>query len=83
LTARERIRDYVHGTLLDKREPVRVEDDASLIKSGLINSLAIVELISFVERTFGISVADRDIEIDDFDSVNTICSMIDRRRAGT
>jgi acyl carrier protein len=82
MTTREQVRAYVNDKLLSgDEEPVHVEDSSSMIKSGLINSLAIVELIAYLERAFHVDVADHDINLDDFDSIDNICSLIERRQA--
>jgi len=84
MSIREQVRAYINGKLLSgDGPPVHIEDSSSMIKSGLINSMAIVELIAYLEETFRISVADRDINIDDFDSIDSICSLIAGRQART
>jgi acyl carrier protein len=83
-TTREQVREYINGKLLGgEGEAIHIEDSTSMINSGLINSMAIVELIAYVEDTFQISVADHDINIGDFDSIDSICSLIARRQART
>lgn len=81
MTTREQVREYINNRLLkDAEEAIHLEDSTSMVKSGLINSMAIVELIAYVEDTFQISVADPDINIDDFDSIDNICLLIARHQ---
>jgi methoxymalonate biosynthesis acyl carrier protein len=51
-------------------------EDADLIDSGLIDSLALVELLFAIEREFSVSLPLDDLEIENFRSVNRISEVI-------
>lgn len=51
-------------------------DEADLIESGLIDSLALVELLFAIEREFSVSLPLDDLEIENFRSVNRISEVI-------
>jgi acyl carrier protein len=57
-------------------------DDESFLASGLLDSLGIVQLVSFVESTFGIRVPDTDLVPDHFDSVSKLAAYVTRRCQG-
>ena len=49
---------------------VRVpSEDTDLIETGLIDSLALVELLFEVEREFGVALPLGDLEVDDFRTI--------------
>ena len=50
-----------------------VDGSTPLFESGLIDSLAIVQLIAFVERTIGRSVPPRMVVMRHFRTVDAIC----------
>ena len=50
-----RIRDYIARNLLFSGEGFPHPDDASLLE-GIIDSLGIVELVEFVQQSFGIEI---------------------------
>jgi methoxymalonate biosynthesis acyl carrier protein len=54
-----------------------VQDDEDLF--GLKDSLFAMELLVFVEGTFGIRIQPEDLSIENFRSVNAICALIERR----
>jgi len=70
------IRDYVARNLLFSDKGFLYGDDASFLEEGIIDSMGIIELVSFVESQFGISVADRELIPDNFDSVNKLNAYI-------
>jgi acyl carrier protein len=49
-----------------------VDDDTGLFSGGLIDSLSVIELISFVEAEIGLSIPPADITLENFDSINRI-----------
>ena len=50
--------------------------EADLIESGLIDSLALVELLFAIEREFSVSLPLDDLEIENFRSVTRISEVI-------
>jgi acyl carrier protein len=50
--------------------------DTDLIERGLLDSLALVELLVAIEREFGIEVNVADLEIETFRSIATISDFI-------
>ncbi|MFC8527687.1 phosphopantetheine-binding protein [Nocardia sp. NPDC057227] len=52
-------------------------DDYELVDSGLVNSLALLRLISWVGERYGINIDDIDIDRDDFRSVAAIEKFIE------
>lgn len=58
-----------------------VEADTSLIQSGLIDSLGMEELVSFLESTFGIEILDDDLLPDNFDTIASITALIEHKLA--
>ena len=54
-------------------------EDVSFMQKGIIDSTGILELVSFVEEKYGISVADDELIPDNFDSVNKLSAYINRK----
>jgi acyl carrier protein len=55
--------------------------DASLIDSGYIDSMWVLELLEFVEGTYGLSVPEADIRPENFDSIAGIAQYVSQRLA--
>jgi acyl carrier protein len=75
----ELIRDYISKNLLFSDSGFNYGDDASFLEEGIVDSLGIVELVTFVEKRFGISVADVELIPDNFDSVQKLGDYIQRK----
>jgi methoxymalonate biosynthesis acyl carrier protein len=53
-------------------------DETDLIDGGLLDSLALVELLVEIEELFGVSIAVDGLDIDDFRTVRSITRVIDQ-----
>ncbi|WP_328611565.1 acyl carrier protein [Amycolatopsis sp. NBC_00345] len=58
-----------------------IEDDRPLISAGVLDSIAAVQMVDFVERTFHVEVTDEDLELLNFDSVRGLAALVTRRVA--
>jgi len=69
---RTEIREFVKDWyILDKRL-AGLDDDASFLENGIVDSTGILELVMFVEDTFGVSVEDEEVVPSNFDSVHRL-----------
>lgn len=73
----EKILDFLHAAFL-KEAPV--EAGTSLFLSGLLDSLSMVTLLSFVEEFYHVRLLCEDFRADHFDTVGQIAEGILRRR---
>ena len=58
-----------------------LDDTSSLLAQGIIDSTGVLELVSFVEDRFGISVQDEELVPANFDSLAALCAYVERKRA--
>jgi acyl carrier protein len=71
-----RIRDYIARQLLFSEDEFPYADDASFMQEGIIDSLGVMELVEFVQRDFGIQVAQTEVVPDHFDSVAKLAAFV-------
>ena len=71
-TYREQVRAFIVPVV-----GTAVQDDEDLF--GLKDSLFAMELLVFVESTFGIRIEPEDLKIQNFHSVDAICALIARK----
>lgn len=58
-----------------------LQADSDLLEQGIIDSMVLLRLVSFIEATYGVKVADEDIHKDNFRDLSSIERMIQRKRA--
>ncbi len=66
--------DIQHGSL---KSPLRDED--LLVESGIIDSLGIMTLLSFIEEKFSIQIPSEDLMPENFASISAITALIERQ----
>lgn len=75
----EQIRAFIAENFLFNPKGFDLSDDASFLDEGVVDSTGTLELVMFVEETFGIEVGDNEIEPENFDSVNKLAAYIARK----
>lgn len=54
----------------------------NLINAGLIDSLGVLKLILFLEGQYSVKIVDDDLSPENFESIQTINSLVQRKIAG-
>ncbi len=72
----QKIKDYISKEFLSERPEVVLENNSSLIKEGIIDSLGIFLLTGFIEEQFGIKIDEEDIVLENFETINAIKDLI-------
>ncbi len=56
-----------------------ISPDDQLFSSGLLNSLDILELVSFIESKFDVKISTWEISLEKFDTIQKITEFIEER----
>lgn len=80
-SVREEIRHYVLSEFLPGEKPSNLHDDTPLRTSGIIDSLGMLRMVSFIEQRFGIEIEAYEASVENFDRVEDITAFIDRKCA--
>jgi len=76
---RSRLRTFLATNFLLSDEPFPHGDNAALMDEGVVDSTGVLELITFLEETFGVTVADSEATPRNLDSVNSILAFVERK----
>ena len=60
-------------------EVAQLDGEQSLVEAGVIDSTGVLELIGYVEETYGLEVPDADLLPENFDSLANVASYVGRR----
>jgi acyl carrier protein len=55
--------------------------DTPLVSTGLVDSIALVRVASFLERRLGLRIPDRDVTVKQFDTLALMLGYLERRVA--
>jgi acyl carrier protein len=64
--------DYSHAV---------IDEESGLVESGLIDSLALLQIVTYLEQAYGVDFSERGIDPEDLRSVNSILDLIAREAA--
>lgn len=72
--------DYISQELVSDPEVLPLRTDTPLMDSNIIDSVAFLNLVMFLEEQFGITVADTDLTRQNFETVDAICDYVRSRQ---
>ncbi len=58
-----------------------MDENENLLASGIIDSLGVLRLVSFVEEQFGVEVPDEDVTLENFQSIKAIADYLETAKA--
>ncbi len=72
-------RAYVMENFLYARPDYVVADDEHLLEKGVVDSMGMVELITFLQDQFGVEPADEEITEENFATLRRIAAFVSRK----
>ena len=74
-----RVRSYIETTFLFG-DNSRLGPDTSFLDSSILDSTGMLELISFIEQEFGISIDPTELVPDNLDSISKVTRFIEKKK---
>jgi acyl carrier protein len=71
----EQIRTFILSNFY-VADPATVTDATSLLQEGIVDSTGVLEVISFLEMTYGITVDDSEMIPENLDSIASIARFV-------
>lgn len=75
------IRQFILTRYLPGETADNLRDDTPLRSSGILDSLATLSLIGFLEEQFKIELEAHETDIDNFDRIEDIAALVERKQA--
>jgi acyl carrier protein len=76
---KQQIIDFITSNFLFGDTEKEIDEKASLLETGVIDSTGVLELIAFIEETFGIKVEDEEITPENLDTILDITHFINQK----
>ena len=77
---KDQIRAFIINNFLFDSEENTLENDASFLEQGIIDSTGVLELVEWLENTFAIKVEDEELLPDNLDSVDQLAQFVARKK---
>lgn len=73
---KEQIREFIMENLAHAKGITSFSDDENLMESGVVDSLGIFRIVSFLEEELHVRVSDEEINAETLQSVNSIEKLV-------
>ncbi len=77
---KQQVRTYLFDNFLMSGSEADIADDTSLMERQILDSTGFMELVSFLEETFGVKVEDDEMVPENLDTLPSIEQFIARKR---
>lgn len=74
------IKNYILSEFLPGEDPENLDESVQLVSDGILNSMASLKLVAFLEETFGVALEAHEVDAEHLDSIDTIVGIIEARR---
>ena len=81
MNQKSQIKSMIVERLFLDIEPEDIADDAPLMETYGVDSVALFEIVVGIEEEFGVPMEDVDFQIDTFKTVNSIAAFVEEKQA--
>ena len=80
-TIQEQVRNFIVESFYVS-DPKELSDEVSLIDSGIVDSTGMMDIILFLESTYGISIEDEETVPENLETIDRIAAFMARKQSG-
>jgi acyl carrier protein len=77
-----KIKEFIMTEVNPELGLTQIDDSEPLIESGIVDSLGVLKIMSFLDESFGVDLSSEEIKLENFRDVRTICDLV-AKQAGT
>ena len=70
------IKRYIQEEFLEQQDSHLLDDSTQLLTSGVLDSIATLQLVGHLEETYDVSLAAHEVNVRNFNSVGTIAKLV-------
>jgi acyl carrier protein len=76
----EVVKEYILNEFLPGADPSELTDTTPLIRGNIIDSLAMLKLVAFLEERFGITIQPHEASVDYMDTTKAISELVQSKK---
>lgn len=76
---RGQLRGFIRDNFMSAGSEEGLRDDLSLMEEGIVDSTGVLNLVMFIEETFGIQVRDEELVPENLDSIDRLVAFVKRK----
>ena len=80
MTPETSIKTFILKEFLPGEDPAALTGTTPLMSSGILDSLATLKLITFLEQEFGVRIDAHEADEEHFETIDDICQLVESKR---
>ncbi len=81
-TVEKTVKEYILREFLPGESAEALTSDTPLVTGGILDSLATLKLVDFLEKKFSISLEAHEVDAEHLDTLSTIASLVRAKQRG-
>jgi acyl carrier protein len=77
-----KVKSYILAEFLPGEDPDELTDDTPLMTTGILDSLATLKLVTFLESEFDIAVEAHEADAENLDTLDLIVALVESKLGG-
>ena len=77
------LKNYILNDFLPGEDPAALTDTTPLMTTGILDSLAVLKVVTFLEDQFGISINPREAVVKNLNTISDIVRLVISKKAST
>ena len=77
------LKTYILNEFLPGEDPAALTDTTALVTTGILDSLAVLKVMTFLEERFGISIKPREAVVDNLNTIPDIVRLVTSKKASS
>jgi acyl carrier protein len=75
------VKQFILREFLPEEDPAELQDTTPLITAGILDSIATLKLVAFLEERFGIQIAAHEASVEHLNTIADIAALVQAKRA--
>lgn len=75
-SAKQTIKNFIMEQFLPGEDPNELTDETPLISGGILDSIATLQLVIFLEETYGVSFEPHEVDKDNLDTLTLMVRLL-------
>jgi acyl carrier protein len=76
------VKDFILAEFLPGEDRAALTETTPLITTGILDSIATLRLVGYLEESFGIKLQAHEVNVDHLNTVAAICQLIHSKQTG-
>ena len=77
------IKEFIMSEFLPDEDPAELTDDTELLTTGILDSLATIKLVVFLETTFNVEVEPHEVDSENLNRISDMVAFVAKKQAAS